>query len=192
MLRTLTATVTLVALAAVGPRAVAGPDDSDEHSSVSNEATGSGHLVVGAIENDDWQRPGARYRSAFWATLGGVGVGVLATSLSVSHVRSLEDDKLDLSRTLLEEGDFGSQPNVCEAAAGASSATARELVSVCDSGRRWATVSNGLMLGTAVTAIAAGYLYYKGFIQPPSSPERFRVTPAIGTSSVSMGFELDF
>lgn len=156
------------------------------------EGVGSGELVVGAIEDEAWHRPGARYRKAFWATLGGVGVGVLATSLSVSHVRSLEDDKLELAHEFLQEAGDTSSDDVCAAAEGSTSATAREIVSVCDSGRRWATISNGLMLGTALSAVAAGYLYYKGFIEPPTSPERFRITPAIGTSSVSMGIALDF
>jgi hypothetical protein len=143
---------------------------------------------------DEGSRGSDGWRRAFVGSAITTAVMLTGSVVAANRVRAREDEKDDLLRTL-QDSDPGNPilraNTVCDAAAGESSAIARDLSSTCSSGRRWATVTNIFYLGTAAAAVFTGYAFYRGYVKRTGS-ERVRVTPAVGRDgagvTVSLGF----
>jgi|GEM_PF-2038798 len=143
-----------------------------------------GDSIAAPIDSGDSDdRPGGGYRTAFWTTLAITGAGVAGFTITGLQVRSLEEDKQDQFDDLVATGaDLSSFPrssndefsDVCSIAdtLAGSSPEASRLADTCGDGRSKANLTNALIAGTAVTALAASYFYYKGYIQPRKADKR--------------------
>lgn len=135
------------------------------------------------------------WRGAFWGGLAATSGMIVGTTYSVKTVREREYRKSDLTLALIREtGDAERfRDNACDGAIGIDSALGNDLRATCDSGRRWATISNVFYAGTLVSAAFTGYAAYRAFFRrAPENPSRLRVTPRVGPGTAGATFELDF
>jgi hypothetical protein len=136
---------------------------------------------------------------------------VTAFTITGLQVRgSLEDAKLEAIADLEEqEGVRLDSDNACADAEDnhAESPGAQRVVDACDKGRSRATLTNVFIGATVVTALAASYFYYRGYVAADPAPSRegtgataarrrratqVRFTPAVGPEVVGAGFEIKF
>jgi hypothetical protein len=157
--------------------------------------------------------PRRPYRIGFGAALGATGVSTGAWGISWYQYRiSLRSDKNDLVERMLAMGAsqerYGSQaPNVCDSAAEdvnssnqELAATAGDLVTTCDKGRRYAVLTPIFGAAAGLSAIAAGYFYYKGYMdggverEPRDGRDSWslKVGPRFGPDLVGAGLRLEF
>lgn len=155
-------------------------------------------------------RPGGASRALFWTSLVLTGAGAAAVTVTGLQVRgSLKDDQLAAIETLANRPTNPiklDKDNACsDAATHPDDADAMAVVSACDTGRSRATLTNVFLGATVVTAVAASYFYYKGFIAPKSSSrsERARrakhkrgtsitLVPSVSPTTVGAGVAIEF
>ncbi len=156
----------------------------------------------GPIETGE--RPGKTARILFWSSVVATGASVAVFTITGLQVRSLQDDKQTHFEIIIANGantdghptdsnnDF---TDVCAIADDNLGVTGvQDLIDTCDDGRSKALLTN-IFIGTSVvTALAASYFYYKGYVQPKASEERptVTVTPALGRGMVGAGIEIQF
>ncbi len=153
------------------------------------------------------ERPGGVSRVLFWTSLVATGASATAMTITGLQVRgSLEDDKLD-ALTALErnEGITLSGDDACsDAERLAASPGVTAVVDACEKGQSRAKLTTVLAGATIVSALAATFFYYSGYIASDSgSDERsasreraqsptVQFLPAIGPQSVSAGVKIEF
>ena len=155
-------------------------------------------------------RRGARI--GFGAALAATGVGTSAWAVTFyQHRYSLQSDKDAVVDRLIDLGssqDYSRTANVCDSAeqdlsSGNSeiATAAGELVSTCDKGHRRAILTPIFGAAAGLSAVAAGYFYYKGYGGDDSRVERdsrgddswsLRVSPRFGPDLVGAGLRLEF
>lgn len=126
------------------------------------------------------ERPGGTARVLFWTTVVTTAAGATGAVIMGSKVRKAEDSKKDL---LEQSGKYetgymfpeafpmGDNVNVCKEAGKSMYSgddTVQELNSLCSDGKKWALVSNVMLGATAVSAAAALYFGYAGYIAAPT------------------------
>jgi hypothetical protein len=151
-------------------------------------------------------RPGSGWRIAFWSSLAVTAVGATAFTITGMKVRSLEDDKIAAIDAAGSQFMAGPDEDAC---AKASTAHYGPVTSVCDDGKRYATMTNVFIGVTAVAAIAAGFFYYKGYIASRTAPADKRgarrkggratakagdiiITPELGPGHAGLGAVITF
>jgi hypothetical protein len=165
------------------------------------------------------------WRKAFWIT---TGVTVVGTGLWLyeAHQYSgiggltgkgpLKERQLDAAadaRMLLPADDerFGAESDACADAAAlddedsALGTAAARVTRACDKGKRAAKLTMFMGLATGLSAVAAAYFYYRGYVgaeaaaserhgsrrRTPRAPT-VTLTPAIGPTSVGAGLAIEF
>jgi hypothetical protein len=123
--------------------------------------------------DDGTVRPGGGWRAAFWASLVVTAGGATAFTITGMKVRSLEDDKA--AAIVGSGGAFTAGPNE-DACSKASAEGYTPVTSICDDGKKYATMTNVFIGVTAVAAVAAGFFYYKGYIAPGPAKKKDVVT----------------
>jgi hypothetical protein len=162
---------------------------------------------------DGLSDPRRPYRIGFGATLAATGVSTGAWGISWYQYRiSLRSDKNDLVERMLSLGSsrdrYGEEAqNVCDSAAAdinssnqEIAATAGDLVSTCNRGRRYAMLTPIFGAAAGLSAIASGYFYYKGYMdseverQPRGGRDSWslKVSPRFGPDLVGAGLRLEF
>ncbi len=151
-------------------------------------------------------RPGGASRVLFWTSLVLTGVGATAMTVTGLQVRgSYKDDQIKAVEAYqAATGVQLDQGNACNDAANRSGPEAQAVVDACDSGKSRASLSNLFLGASIVSAVAAGYFYYKGYIVPKASSRReiarrrkasrrtVTVTPQIGPNHIGAGIALEF
>lgn len=148
------------------------------------------------------------WKAAFWASAAlTVGFAGGIAGLGVT-VLSKQDDKNNeitayRDRHPGENAFDKSVEDVCAKAQGNPDATG--IIDACDSGRRYALLTNVAVALTATAALVAGFSYYKAYLAPDTSTETdekpgprdanetsWIVAPTIGPSGGGLGFNLSF
>lgn len=154
-------------------------------------------------------RPGGVSRALFWTSLVLTGAGAAAVTVTGLQVRgSLKDDQLAAIEVLANRPNDPiklDKDNACsDAAMFGDDPDAQAVVSACDKGTSRATLTNVFLGATVVTAVAASYFYYKGYIAPKASTrsERARrarskrnaitVIPTVSPTTVGAGVAIEF
>jgi hypothetical protein len=130
--------------------------------------------TAGAAEKQpDPRRP---WRIAMWSA---IGVGVTTLGLAIgftAYSQHFEQEKTDLLHGYSQKG--ATWTSSMDGCAAAERAGARDVMSACDSGRRWAITANVLYGVTGGIALATAFLYYRGYIR--GAPTRVSVQPLAG------------
>lgn len=182
---------------------------ADTNVDASLKATG-GNIIEGpGPTKPGGGRPGGASRALFWTSLVLTGAGAAAVTITGLQVRgSLKDDQLaaiDLLANRPNQPIKLDKDNACaDAAAHPDDAGAIAVVDACDKGKSRATLTNVFLGATVVTAVAASYFYYKGFIAPKASTrtEQARrkgkkrnaitVVPTVSPTTVGAGVAIEF
>jgi len=143
-------------------------------------------------DSRDVRDPRRLHRRLFWGTLAATGAGLVAMQLGAARVNDLKDQQLLAIERFQEDGTYLDPSDACADARNYHTAQAQEIVSICNRGKRWASITNGFMLGTVVTASAAAFFYYKGYMKPGPKRERARVTPTVSSSGVAVSLDVPF
>jgi TolB-like protein len=171
-------------------------------------------------------RPGAGWRTAFWVAAGATAVGATAWTVEAYRYSGLwvttgplKQDHLDAVgelNVLLPAGEQldpatdackGAEPYRSNGDAPIRDAAGR-VVDACDRGQFHANVTMALGVATGVTAAAAAFFYYKGYVQPRAStsrerqaakrptrrarPSAVRFSPTISPTTVGAGLAIEF
>jgi hypothetical protein len=185
-----------------------------EEVSVTLTCDGGGGGGGGGGMIDTPPSPGRTSRILFWSTAVTTGVGIVGWTIYGSKVSSKEDDKkAELENVALVAALNATAVNAENDACGAAKAVpagdpqkanADTLVGICDDGESAATLANVFIGVTVVSAIAATYFYYKGFVAAKKADEKaargihvdeeptVRMSPAIGPDLVGAGLEITF
>lgn len=137
----------------------------------------------------DPRRP---WRIAFFAGLTATVASAVATGILLARVGDLEDEKEDAIRDYrMQTGqhNWGATSDVCDEARQDGVA---EVAEICDSGERTVAAGNVMLGVTAVSLIATGYLYYRGYIKRPEEPRSVAVLPSITRSGGGLALSLEF
>jgi len=157
-------------------------------------------------------RPGGASRVLFWTSLVATGVGAGAITITGLQVRgSLKDDQVEAIKALAARTPDGIQldsNNACsDAAEYPDDALAQAVVDACDKGKSRAMLTNIFIGGTIVTALAATYFYYKGYVVPKAAADRerearrrnrknkrptVRLAPTLGPNQLGAGVTIEF
>ncbi len=148
------------------------------------------------------KKPGSLERKLFWTTAVLTAAGATAFTITGLNVRSLEDDKLvEIERVNPTLSTPLDDVDACE------DAEARNIASVldiCKKGQSRATITNVLIGTTVLTAAAAGYFYYKGYVKAGKSKSTesaskqssdetvVKITPAVSPNYVGAGIQIEF
>jgi hypothetical protein len=181
----------------------------------------------GLEEEEEAGRPGGGWRAAFWIATGATAIGATAWTIEAyrysglfgltdspikqDHLDAVQDLNVLLARDgqdqLLPDSDACDQAEPLERDDDAGiAAAAREVTSVCGRGRFHANMTTVLGIATGVTAVAAVFFYYKGYVAPgaPRTKERtsrrprrapepiVRLTPAVSPTTVGAGLAIEF
>ena len=129
------------------------------------------------------------YRVGFWSATGITAVSVAAATVFGLQVGSAESDKRDALRAY--QNSTGIQLSVEDVCSDARSrplgnSALQDLVSSCDKGESRANMANIAGMVGVVTAVAAGFLYYKAYVQksPPSESATATVAPMLSPDTV--------
>jgi hypothetical protein len=115
-------------------------------------------------EAPEAEAPGKTARVLFWTSLVATGAGVAAFTITGLQVRSIEDEQ-DAALAMFDYQKNGVEfPD--DACAEAESDGYAALTSICDRGRRMATITNVLIGVTAAAAVATAIFYWKGYLAP--------------------------
>ncbi len=136
---------------------------------------------------------GSGYRIGFWAAAGvTVGSAAAATITLLQVNGSLKDRQLDAidewQRTT------GMRLGPSDACAEAETVAAEAVIDACDAGKSRAVLSNVLQGVALVSAAAAGFLFYKGYMQkrdhesPPTTALQPTITPDTVGAQLSFRF----
>lgn len=167
---------------------------------------------IGGGDGGGVDRPGGGYRAAFWTSVVLTGAGVAGMTVSGIQVRGAKADKQSEFENLHPQlvaankdlsayprkpnGDFEDVCVIADDFKGEFE-SAGALADDCSRGRTNATLFNVFLGTSVVTAIAAGYFYYKGYMGPGAdasagSESAVRVRPAVGPNLVGAGIEIEF
>ncbi len=157
-------------------------------------------------------RPGGASRVLFWTSLVATGAGAAAITVTGLQVRgSLKDDQVDAIKALAVRTPDGIQLDSNNACADAENypddALAQAVVDACKKGKSRAMLTNIFIGGTIVTALAATYFYYKGYVQPKAASDSERrsrlgkrkgkrrtvhLSPTLGPNQLGAGVTIEF
>jgi hypothetical protein len=131
--------------------------------------------TAGAAEKQpDSRRP---WRIAMWSA---IGAGVTTLGLAIgftAYSQHFEQQKNDLLHNYTQRG--ATWPSSMDTCAAATKAGAADVVSACDSGRRWSITANILYGVTGAIALGTAFLYYRGYVR--GKPTKLAVQPLVGT-----------
>ncbi len=148
-------------------------------------------------------KPGGFNRIMFWTT-GTVavlaGVGMTVTGLQVTgDLKTKQEEEIRALRAAT--GIELDSNNACADAA-MRGMVAQGVIDACDAGKSRASLFNLFMGVGVVSALAAGYFYYKGYVangggsskesSTANNDTKIRVTPSIGPGHVGAGLSLEF
>jgi hypothetical protein len=154
------------------------------------------------------------WKAAFWTTAAltvGFGAAIVGTGVTVLSKQTEKNDAIDGPKSTLTSDQRNlfrgnPPPDACKVAEGLGDA-GKAVTSACDSGNKFATMTNVFIGLTAAAAVAAGFLYYKAYIQkdapeaapPPSQTARrqkpgvdWAVAPSVGPTGGSLGLHMRF
>jgi len=147
-------------------------------------------------------KPGGFSRVMFWATAAvTVIAGVGGTVARLQYNGDLKTKQIDAIKLLRIEQDITLDANNACADAAMRGAVAQSVIDACDEGKSRASLASVLAGVSVVSALAAGFFYYKGFIASGSSTNkesntvgksRIRVIPNVGPGHVGAGLSLEF
>jgi hypothetical protein len=202
-----------VGVEAEGHDAYAGEIDVRAGETVSVEVQMAAKGVTGPTPGGGSKtgRPGGASRALFWTSLVLTGAGAAAVTVTGLQVRgSLKDDQLAAINALANRPDDPirlSKDNACGDAASRdqSDPDVAAVIDACDAGKSRAQLTNIFLGASIVTAAAASYFYYRGYIAAGSgSRERtagkrskrrnktVRVIPSVGPGHVGAGVAIEF
>lgn len=167
---------------------------------VTLEKKGGGGMLVGG--NGGGGRPGGVSRALFWTSLVLTGAGAAAVTVTGLQVRgSLKDDQLAAVEALGNRATMPIKLNKSNACADAqmhdsSDPGVKAVLDACDAGKSRAMLTNVFLGASFVTAVAASYFYYKGYIAPGASEKKersaVRIIPQVGPTQVGAGVAIEF
>ena len=135
---------------------------------------------------------------AFFSTAGLVLVGAVSAGINAARVGSAEQDKIDAIeqyRELTGQSDaWSSGGNACALAEIDPFAAAQPIVVACDKGKQAALLAN-LSLGVAAVSLAAaGFFFYKAYLQDGDERETGTATlvPSISADGVGASLLMRF
>jgi len=147
-------------------------------------------------------KPGGVSRALFWTSLVLTGVGAAAVTVTGLQVRgSLKDDQLAAVEALGSRSAMPiklSKSNACADAQmhDRSDPGVKAVLDACDAGKSRAMLTNVFLGASFVTAVAASYFYYKGYIAPGASDKKersaVRIIPTVGPTQVGAGVAIEF
>lgn len=197
--------------------AIKGGGDTGKGNGDKGNGPGGTGVSTGTVSIDE--HPGGGYRALFWTSL--VVTGAAATGMTVFglKVRGADQDAKDGAIRDWQDN-TGMQLDLDDACSDASDRLAGQNVddrpglesvdSACSTGKKHALLSNVFVGATAISAVAAVFFYYKGFIASKSSTEgsanssavtsrkrhKSKTTvvaaPIVSPTSVGAGFRVDF
>jgi hypothetical protein len=159
-------------------------------------------------------RPGGTARILFWTSVGLTAAGAITFTITGLSKISYEDDQgaaIAAWQAADPEGyatvapQPGESKTGCVEArklSGTQRAAAQQLIDDCDKGESMAMLTNVFAGVTVVTALAAGYFYYKGYIAPKKggkesatgkrSQPRVVVLPEVYPAGAGLGAVIQF
>ncbi len=156
----------------------------------------------GPIGGGGGGKPGGVSRALFWTSLVLTGAGAAAVTVTGLQVRgSLKDEQLAAVQAL---GDRTSMPiklsksNACADAQmqDSSDPGVKAVLDACDRGKSRAMLTNVFLGASFVTAVAASYFYYKGYIAPGAANKKersaVRIIPTVSPTQVGAGVAIEF
>lgn len=185
-----------------------GDDDDDDDDDIGGGGGGGGGVDLGG----DKPLPGKASRILFWTSLLATGASAAAMTVTGLQVRGkLKDDQLQAVEALANRP---SNPIMLDEANACSDAEGRPVddgvqavLDACSKGRSRAMLTNIFLGATVVSAAAAGYFYYRGYIAPKASMNRERTSgrhkqrrprttvsfvPTIGMDQLGAGLQFEF
>ena len=181
--------------------------ESDGHVPFSTEVTVKGGKTAeitanlakqGSVVPPKPKKPGGTARVLFWSTAVVAASGAVVATVSGLQVAPAEQEKVDAIteyRTVNGDPDaFNDDGNACSEARGMAMGT-QAIIAACDKGENSALIANVMWGVTAVGAAAAGFFYYKGYIQPKnakSGETTVVVTPTVLPTYVGAGVKIQF
>lgn len=146
-------------------------------------------------------RPGGFSRAMFWTTAVLTAGGAAAFTITGLRVKAVEDEipaKISEGGIMLDPNNPCADPNV---------GNFQNIKNLCDEGNSKKDLTNYLIIASSVTAVAAGFFYYKGYIaaDKPKSREKtarslrkkskqpvVQFTPTVLPTYVGAGVQIDF
>ena len=143
------------------------------------------------------QRKGRGYRIGFFGAAGVAALTLVAGGVAGWQVRGLQDRTLDEinayeaatgERLSLQTpcADAGSHPDL------AMRSDLQDIVSLCDRGRSRATLANVLLGVSAGALLAAGLLYYRGYMRRRPAPGTPVITPTVDRDTIGATLTVSF
>jgi len=179
-----------------------------------DKGPGGSSVVTGTVSTDE--HPGGGYRALFWTSL--VATGAAATGMTVFGLKVRGSDQDAKDQAIRDwQGSTGEQLDLDDACSDASTRLAGQNVnnrpglesvdSACSTGKKHALLSNVFVGATAISAVAAVFFYYKGFVASKSAHEGSAnavtkakkkhgttvvAAPIVSPTSVGAGVRVDF
>lgn len=159
----------------------------------SNDGDGAGASSAGRTDTGTG-RDG--YKIAFFSVAGLALIGVTSSAYNVIQLRNAEQEKVDAIVAVRDEGgvpDWGGDGgNACELARNSPPfpTQIQGVVDACDKGETAALLGNISMGVTAVSLAAAGFLFYKAYMQGGGESETSTATLVPSLSSDRVGAHL--
>lgn len=160
-------------------------------------------IDANAIGSTKDGKPGGTSRMLFWATTGVAATGAVVATITGLQVRgSLNDEKND-AIVAYQNSSNGMQLDVNDACKDAKAKGAQAVIDACDKGNSRATLTNVMWGLTAASAAAAGFFFYKGYLQSKGSKSEtaskasnrapvVQITPTVLPSYVGAGVQIEF
>jgi hypothetical protein len=166
---TVTAGQTTEIDARLEPMAVQGPGDTD----VGGGGGGGGVVRGGGSGRVRAERPGGTARILFWTTVVTTAAGATGAVITGSKVREAEDEK----RTAIEMYQMDGtntldNADACGAAEMIGGAGVQPIIAACDKGEDNALYTTVFLGATAVSAVAALYFGYVGYVKATPTERR--------------------
>ena len=162
-------------------------------------------LAAGAVKDKGPSKPGGTMRILFWSTAAVAATGAVVATVSGLQVSGAEQDKLDAINAYQENNAPLDVNDACSAARSQPEGNPdlAAIVSACDSGESSALMANAMWGVTLVSAAAAGFFYYKGYMSPGKSSSESAslrgkkrpavvVTPTVLPTYVGAGVQIEF
>ena len=140
-------------------------------------------------------------RGLFWVTLTIAGASAAAMTVAGLQVRGSLADKKNVAISVFNANHPDSPLDVKDACEDAKSRNVIEAVAVrdaCDKGKSRARLANVFLGATIVSAVAAGYFYYRGYMARSSvsvqdaNKSSWQLSPSLGPTHVGAGLQFDF
>jgi TolB-like protein len=186
-----------------GPHTIAieSPGHQRYDGSVTVSAGGTEEVLVDLLPSggvvDGGSRPGGVSRVLFWTSLVATAGGAAGITITGLQVRGeLEDDKQAALQAVASGGGprFEGADACDQAESYSGPANVSAVLDACQAGRDRAMLTNIFIGTTIVTALAATYFYYRGYVAPgkAESRERFTITPSLAPNTAGAAVTIEF